>query len=62
MGFYFEMKMHEELLWQHRQHTFQSDEVERSSQVNWHDVGMHATLYYTDMEDLVSKKNTKLKM
>ncbi len=29
--------------------------VERLSQVSWHDVGMHAVLKYTDLEDLVSK-------
>ncbi len=36
------------------------DHLKRLSQVNWHHVGVHATLQYTDMKDLVSKKNASL--
>ncbi len=41
-GFYFEKNMHAELPWQWRQHGLLFDEVERLSQVKWHDVGVHA--------------------
>ncbi len=43
-GFYFEKRLHAELLWQRRQRVLLSDESERFLQVNWHDVGMHAAL------------------
>ncbi len=46
-----------ELLWQRRQCPLLFDEVKGLSQGNWHDVGMHAALNYTDMEDLLTKKN-----
>ncbi len=48
---------HAELPWQRRQGTLLFDEIERLSQVNWHDVGMHAELQHTDMEDLILKNN-----
>ncbi len=50
LGFYFEKKTHAELPRQQRQCGLLFEEVERLSQVNWHDVGMHATLEPTDME------------
>ncbi len=54
-GCYFEKKMDTELSWRQRQRVLLLDEVKRLSQVNWCDVGMHAALSFTDMEDLVSK-------
>ncbi len=53
LGFYFKKKMHSELPCQWRQNTLLFDKVEMLSQVNWHDVGVHAVLSYTDMQDLV---------
>ncbi len=47
--------MHVELPWWQRQHALLFGKVERLSEVSWHDVGMHAVLKYTDLEDLVSK-------
>ncbi len=43
-GFYFEKNMHVEMLWWQRQPASIFEEMERFSQVNWHDVGMHAAL------------------
>ncbi len=44
LGFYFEKKIHAELLWRWSWLTLLFNEVERLSPVNWHDVGMHAAL------------------
>ncbi len=41
-SFYFEKKMQAELQWRRRQRVLLFDEVESSSQVTWHDVGMSA--------------------
>ncbi len=43
-----------------RQLVVLSDKVEKLSQVNWYDVGVHAALQYTDLEDIVSKKSATL--
>ncbi len=46
--------MHAELLWRRRQCDLPFDKVEKLLQVN---IGMHAALQCTCMEDLVSKEN-----
>ncbi len=67
-GIFFMVSNIEQLLWhlqalfckenvQQRRRVVLFDEVERLSQVNCYDVGLHAALKYTDMKDLVLKKN-----
>ncbi len=43
-GFYFDKKMHAELLWRLMHHVFLVDEMERLSHINWNDVGMPSAL------------------
>ncbi len=44
LGFYCEKKVHAEVRWRWRQRALLFDEVEKLSEVNLHDVGMHAAL------------------